>query len=100
MSMNGKEINLEKYLKMTGSPQLLARRTRPDIMLSPNTLAQYSAKKTSFLMRTMKCVIGYLKLRMVFAIKFRLENAIKDLKALYTDFYFGKVRKELFLGSG
>lgn len=48
------------YRNLIGCPQFLAQRSRPNIMLSVNILAQYSARPTKYLSNCIKRIFDYL----------------------------------------
>lgn len=81
-----------QYRNMIGRLQFLARRSRPDIMLAVNVLAQYSANPTKYHTKFVKRIFGYLKYTQDFALQYDRSEKLADILIFHADYDFGGER--------
>lgn len=80
-----KAVDVENYRNMIGSIQFLARRSPPDNMLAGNILAQYSAKRSGYNIKSPQHVFRYLEHTKRFSLYFDVQNKANEILIFHSN---------------
>lgn len=86
----GDTVIEEKYHNMTGCLKILSHRSRQYISTAVGILSQSASKPTSFTLKSLKRIFGYLRGTSNYRLRLNLNNKAKDILEFYSDANFSR----------